>query len=324
MSSVPSSAPPGLRVLCVVMPGDDDAWAGALPALEASGEPSAWGPFVLERCSDQQSAARRLAEAPVDALLAGLPVSHWPGLSQAALNTAVVLVAETPVPEAAARLLAQGVQDLVSGAVALQPEALARALRLAVERKRLEREARKAYATDLATGLPNHAQLVEHMSHLLALREREPSPMALLVLRIEGLATTEKRLGRESANVLRRKVAVRLRAGVRASDVVASLGGDAFAVLLSAIEEPLHAHRVAQKLVGALHQPFSVTGQNVGVAVSVGTALYPADGKQADMLLRKASGTAAMTPAVGRAGFANHGELGGLPQAANDDDGSPA
>jgi len=313
-----SSSPAGsLRVLCVVTP-EDEPWAAALPALEGS----PWGPFVLERCADQPSAARRLAEAPVDALLAGGAAGQWPGLSQAALNTAVVLVVDAPAPEPAARALALGAQDVLARDVALQPGVLARALRLAVERKRLEREARRAYATDLATGLPNHAQLVEHMSHLLALREREPAPMALLVLRIEGLPTTEARLGKESANVLRRKVAVRLRAGVRASDVVASLGSDAFAVLLSAIEEPLHAHRVAQKLVHALHQPFNVTGMNVGVAVGVGTALYPADGKQADVLLRKASGTAAITPAVGRAGFVNHAERGGLPQAANDDDAS--
>jgi diguanylate cyclase (GGDEF)-like protein len=304
-------------VLCVLSPDDGD-WAAVLAALDGS----PWGPFVLEHCQDHASAVRRLAEAPVDVLLAGEAAAQWPGLSQAALNAAVVVLAAQPQPGAAARLLAQGVQDVVAADAARTPQALARALRLAAERKRLEREARKAYATDLATGLPNHAQLVEHMSHLLALREREPAPMALLVLRLEGLATTEVRLGRESANVLRRKVAVRLRAGVRASDVVASLGIDAFAVLLSAIEEPLHAQRVAQKLVNALHQPFNITGQNVGVAVGVGVALYPGDGKQADALLRRASGAAAVSPAVGRAGFVNHGEAGGLPQAANDDDAS--
>ena len=318
MTSIYSSNSPALRVLCVVT-GDDHDWMVALAAMEAS----AWGPFTLDRCTDHASAARRLAEAPMDALVGGPLAASWPGLSSAALNAAVVLVMPQPEPEAAVRLLAQGVQDVVTRDTVQRPEALARTVRLAVERKRLEREARKAYATDLATGLPNHAQLIEHMSHLLALREREPAPMALLVLRLEGLATTEVRLGRESANVLRRKVAVRLRAGVRASDVVASLGVDAFAVLLSAIEEPLHAHRVAQKLVDALQQPFSVTGMQVGVDVSVGTALYPDDGKQADALVRKASAAAAELPAVGRAGFASHGDHGDLPQAANDDDGSP-
>jgi GGDEF domain-containing protein len=91
-------------------------------------------------------------------------------------------------------------------------------------RKRLEQAARNAYATDLATGLPHQAQLLEHMTQLLALREREPAPMVLLVLRIEGLASGRGALGAEAANILRRKVAVRLRGGLRASDVVASIG----------------------------------------------------------------------------------------------------
>jgi diguanylate cyclase (GGDEF)-like protein len=306
-----------LRVLC--LPTDPSpGWEAALADLKDA----AWGPFEIERCAGYEAAAQRLAQGPVDAVLAALPATPWPGLSQAALNAAVVLVAPQGMsPDTAVRLLGLGVQDVLPATGVAQGDMLARTLRLAVERKRIEREARKAYATDLATGLPNHTQLVEHMSHLLALREREPAPMALLVLRLEGLLTTESQLGRESANVLRRKVAVRLRAGVRASDVVASLGGDSFAVLLSAIEEAAHAQRVVQKLSAALLQPFNVAGHSVGVAVGIGVSLYPQDGKQADALLRRATGAAAMTAATGRAGFANHLE-GDLPQAANDDDAS--
>jgi GGDEF domain-containing protein len=87
------------------------------------------------------------------------------------------------------------------------------------------------------------------MTHLLALREREPAPMAVIALRIEGLSGVAASLGRESANVLRRKVAVRLRASLRASDVVASIGNDAFVVLLAWIDSPADGERVAGKLV---------------------------------------------------------------------------
>ena len=195
---------------------------------------------------------------------------------------------------------------------------LARTLRLAIERKRIDLAARKAYAIDLATGLPNHAQLLEHMSHLLALREREPAPMALLVLRIEGLSTTESALGAEAANVLRRKVAVRLRAGLRASDVVASIGADAFAVLLAWIDAPADGMRVAAKLASALQQTFSVAGQDGRWRSASGVSQYPEHGKQADELLRRAIGQAAGMAAVGRAGFANRVERGAS-AAANDE-----
>ena len=68
----------------------------------------------------------------------------------------------------------------LDAALAQARGAQALALRQAVERKRLDAAARRAYSTDLATGLPNHGQLMEHMNHLLALREREPAVMALL------------------------------------------------------------------------------------------------------------------------------------------------
>ncbi|HET9644735.1 MAG TPA: GGDEF domain-containing protein [Burkholderiaceae bacterium] len=293
-----------LRVLCV-----------APLAWPLAQDPS----FVVETCPDHAAADQCLAQMPFDAVLAPVPATQWSGLSHAALSAAVVLVGDLAQ---AVRFLGVGVQDLLPHEEAVRPEVVARVLRLAVERKRIEHEARRAYATDLATGLPNHSQLIEHMSHLLALRERVPAPMALLVIRLEGLHTTESQLGRESTNVLRRKIAVRLRAGVRASDVVASLGNDAFAVLLSQIEEPEHAASVGRKLSKVLSEPFNVAGLQVAVAVALGVSIYPHDGKEADLLLRHAAGEATMSPAVGRAGFANRLE-GGLAQAANDEEVAP-
>jgi diguanylate cyclase (GGDEF)-like protein len=283
-----------------------------------------WGRFALRPCGSLGEASAALSAQPFDALLVMLQTSaelaefsHWQGLSSAVLDAGVVVVAQEFDVGLALRLIELGVQDVLPAPRATADE-LARVLRLALLRKRLERTARKAYATDLSTGLPNHAQLLEHMTHLLALREREPAPMALLVLRIEGLATTEHALGSEAANVLRRKLAVRVRAGLRASDVVAAIGNDAFAVLLAWIDAPDDALRVAGKLALALQQPVRVASQEQAVAVAVGVSQYPEHGKQADELLRRALGQASGGSAAGRAGFANRVERGGEP-AANDE-----
>ena len=283
---------------------------------------SAYGPFVVRTVPSLDELRFALDAQAYDAIVLhqaqadqlGTLVA-WPGLARAVLDCAVLVVAPEPASTDALRLVQLGVQDVLPPHEVHAP-ALARALRLAVERKRLERVARKAYATDLATGLPNHAQLMEHMSHLLALREREPAAMALLALRIDGLASTESRLGTESANVLRRKVAVRLRSGLRASDVVASVGVDSFAVLLAWIDNPGDGDRVAVKLAQALQRPFSVTGQDVAVAVRVGVAQYPEHGKDADSLLRRALGQAGTRAAMGRSGLSAH--AAGT-SAANDD-----
>ena len=267
---------------------------------------SAHGPFVSHAVPSLAALGEALGERGCDAVVIALGADEslaglaaWPGLSRAVLDAAViVLSADEPATGDALRLIRLGVQDVLPRSRA-QPQALELGVRLAVERKRVERAARKAYATDLATGLPNHAQLMEHMTHLLALREREPAAMAVLAVRLEGLASTEARLGSEASNVLRRKAAVRLRSGLRASDVVASVGADCFAVLLAWIDDQAAADGVAAKLAAALRRPFSVAGQELSLGVSVGVGQYPAHGKDADGLLRRALAHAAGAAPVG-------------------------
>lgn len=292
---------------------------GAQPTgLEAAG----WGDFQLRSCGDLDTAAVLLQQSPADALWVALPdaaalqaLLDWPSLSSTVLDCA--LVAGLARPEDGVALVRRGVQDLLPlGAPAGE---VARALRLGVERQRIQHAERGAWTTDVATGLPNHAQLIEHVSHLLALREREPAPMALLAVRVEGFATVQARMGGESAHVLRRKVAVRLRAGLRASDVVASIGPDSFAVLLAWIDAPGDARKVADKLIAALQRPFSLQGEAVAVGVALGISLSPEDGKDAHELLRRSVALAAAAPALGRAGYANFSERGAVP-AANDEE----
>jgi diguanylate cyclase (GGDEF)-like protein len=237
-------------------------------------------------------------------------------LPQAAFDSAVLVLAGESDEAVEDDLLSLGVEAVVSPD---EMAALPRAVRHAVLRKRVERAAHTAYATDLATGLPHQAQLLEHMNQLLALRERDPAPMVLLVLRVEGYAGAAARLGGEAANVLRRKVAVRLRSGLRASDVVAAIGPDAFGVLLGHLEVLSDGERVAAKLVHGLQQPLAVAGQLCQVAVAVGMSLYPTHGKDAETLLRRASAQAGSVATVGREGYAG-ASVHGPGAAANDEE----
>ncbi len=197
-------------------------------------------------------------------------------------RTAVVVATDQRDDAIEAALLEAGAQAIVD--VAAAPVALARALRHAVVRRRVEAAAQHAWATDLATGLPHEAQLVEHLTQLLALRERQPAPMALAALRV----AFDHGVGGASLDVLRRKLAVRLRAGLRASDVVAALAPDTYAVLMVQLKTPADAKRVVAKLLRALQQPLAVAGQTVRVAVRAGLALVPDHGKDAATLLARA------------------------------------
>src|SRR2546423_3557572 len=234
----------------------------AAPVLQPA---SASGPFAPERVESLDAGAALLAAERFDAVVIAArtvdarKLLTWPALSQAAEPALLVLTTDPPGAELATLLVRKGAQDVLPLATDAD-DALPRAIRLAVERKAQERLARKSSATDVMTGLPNQGQLLEHLSQLIALRDREPAPMALVVLRIEGLAAAEAQLGTEAAQVLRRKLAVRLRVAVRASDVVASIGADCFAVLLARFQDPQGADRLAAKLAAALRPPLAVAG----------------------------------------------------------------
>ena len=287
----------------------------------------AWGAVEVHTSASLDEAVLLLQQRRFDGLLLALPsarqaedLAAWAALSQAVQESAVVVVASgEPDAAMAARLMPLGVADLLSSAEAADAAVLSRRLALAVQRKALEQLAQKSQLTDLSTGLPNQTRLLDHLTHLFALREREPAPMALLALRVGGLARIESMLGLESANVLRRKAAVRLRSALRASDVVASIGRDAFGVLLAWIDSADDGQRVAAKLAQTLHRPFSVTGREVGITVSIGFSLYPEHGRDAETLLRRAVAQANLGAAEGQGGFATIGERGAAP-AANDDE----
>ncbi len=278
---------------------------------------SSYGPFVVNPLQTLADIADALHDSPCDALLIEVktPADYdkllaWPGLAHGVMDSAVVIVAPEPTPAQCIKLLQIGVQDVLAKRHA-SDDSLGRVLRVAIERKRMDASAKRAFSTDLTTGLPTHAQLLEHMTHLLALREREPAAMALIVLRLEGFRAAEAALGVEAANVLRRKAAVRLRAALRASDVVASLGGDMYGVLLAWIDAESDADGVARKLLSSLKQPFNVAGQDLPVMGTVGIGQYPAHGKDAASLMRRA---------VGQASNGNVSESGHvIAGAANDD-----
>jgi diguanylate cyclase (GGDEF)-like protein len=253
----------------------------------------------------------------VDAVLLDADSLVSEGLQQVSGDTAVLYISREVSPDTTLGWLHDGAQDILLPDE-LDATAMPRRVRAAIERHRLARSTRRAYATDPATGLPHQQQLIEHLSQLLAVREREPAPMALLALRIEGFQGVAAAHSQALADALRRKVAVRLRAAVRSSDVVAVLEGDVFGVLLASVLSPADAQRVGAKLVQLLLEPFAVAGRDLALAVALGVGQYPQDGQQPEPLLRAALGAAASTPVQGRVGMANFLESG-IAGAANDE-----
>ncbi|HEV3232807.1 MAG TPA: diguanylate cyclase [Candidatus Dormibacteraeota bacterium] len=161
-----------------------------------------------------------------------------------------------------------------------------------VERKRVEDELTKALQYqalhDPLTGLPNRTLFTDRLTQALLQHHRDSRRMALLMLDLDGFKEVNDRLGHHAGDLLLRDVSTRLREALRESDTVARLGGDEFAVLPAGTDGIAAAARTAEKLMGALRRPFQVDGRLVEVRASVGIAMCPEDGADADSLLRAA------------------------------------
>ena len=167
--------------------------------------------------------------------------------------------------------------------------------RKAAEESMNKRIAYLAYHDEL-TGLPNRAMFREHLDLALARAERHGTAIAVLNLDLNRFKLVNDSLGHAAGDQLLREAASRLAAAVRASDLVARVGGDEFVVLLADLEhgrEREVAELVARGIHEALELPFTISGAEFYIGTSVGIALYPSDTHgapqaDADGLLRKA------------------------------------
>ena len=140
---------------------------------------------------------------------------------------------------------------------------------------------------DLLTGLPNRALLIERLQQQLLRQPRTSESVAVLVMDLTDFKAVNDSLGHAVGDDLLKQIGPRLAASLRAADTIARLGGDEFAILLPGTDET-GAARVAQKMLAALEQAFPLEGEALDIGATVGVAVAPAHGTQAEQLLSRA------------------------------------
>jgi len=140
---------------------------------------------------------------------------------------------------------------------------------------------------DGLTDLANRVHLTERLTVALA-DEHERNDLAVLYLDLDRFKEVNDTLGHGSGDELLKHVAERLSECIRETDLVARLGGDEFAILQIGGEQPKDATALAARLLELIGNPFEIDGQQVAVGTSIGIAIAPSDGKEADHLLRNA------------------------------------
>jgi diguanylate cyclase (GGDEF)-like protein len=170
------------------------------------------------------------------------------------------------------------------------------------ERRRAEAKIVHMAQHDALTELPNrvlfHARLTEAMA-----RSRRGEACAVLYLDLDHFKDVNDTLGHPVGDALLRAVTQLLLREVRETDTVARLGGDEFAIVQSSVDQPQDATALATRLIEMFRPPFEVAGHQVMIGTSIGIAVVPDDGADADEIMKNADLALYSAKADGRARY---------------------
>ena len=149
-----------------------------------------------------------------------------------------------------------------------------------------QHEAERTVRQDLLTRLPNRFAFNEALDRALNRLARSGEEFAVLLLDLDRFKEVNDRFGHPAGDEFLVQVAARLQRCTRASEHVARIGGDEFALIMSNLTRPEDALAIAERFVAAFADPFLIEGYEVAGATSIGIVLAPRDGNSSHDLLK--------------------------------------
>ncbi len=171
------------------------------------------------------------------------------------------------------------------------------------ERKEAQQRLLKLAHFDTLTGLPNRSQFYEALNHAIAQAREHQWAVGVLFLDIDRFKTVNDTLGHPVGDELLRQFSNRLVDCLRMRDTIGRFGGDEFAAILMLSEGAHSAVAVVDKIRDALRGAFDLKGHEVTVTASIGIAIYPDDGDDADTLIQYADTAMYRAKEAGRDAF---------------------
>ena len=166
----------------------------------------------------------------------------------------------------------------------MQTQIVAHLSELNENRKALDHQARH----DTLTGLPNRRMFFDRLEHAIVSSRRSGKHLAVLFVDLDRFKDINDTLGHAAGDSVLVNFAELLKATVREVDTVARLGGDEFVILLDSINDPQQVMVVVRKLHDLFQGAMQVNGREIHVHASIGSSIYPEDGKDADELMQNA------------------------------------
>lgn len=156
---------------------------------------------------------------------------------------------------------------------------------------------------DSLTGLPNKVSFIDTIQHLIEKSQVSGHQVAILFFDLDNFKHINDGLGHEVGDELLMQVSSRLKECIRSHDVIAPsnhlalhdadeviarLGGDEFTLVLSKINSPEEAAKVATRILQKLSKPFVLHDNDVFISASIGISMFPKDGRTPEDLLKNA------------------------------------
>ncbi len=156
------------------------------------------------------------------------------------------------------------------------------------QQRRSEQILQHTTTHDALTNLPNRLLLLDRIKQSLTSAERHNNLLAVAFIDLDNFQNIHNSLGHHISDQVLQTVAQRLARCVRESDTIARLGGDEFVVSLPDIHSNVNLFQITRKMLAAIALPIEAEGRELHLTASIGIALYPEHGKDAEELMRKA------------------------------------
>jgi diguanylate cyclase (GGDEF)-like protein len=137
---------------------------------------------------------------------------------------------------------------------------------------------------DELTGLPNRSLFRQRLEHAVAKAERSGNQVLLVFFDLDNFKIVNDTLGHDAGDELLVQSTKRIKARVRASDVLCRLGGDEFVMVMEGAS-PQDGHRLVRDIIASFKESFDIKQQRVYCTLSIGVSVYPDDTKDPQTLL---------------------------------------
>jgi diguanylate cyclase (GGDEF)-like protein/PAS domain S-box-containing protein len=171
------------------------------------------------------------------------------------------------------------------------------------DRQQAENRMRHMANYDTLTGLANRSLLNDRLQQAILSAERHGTEVAVAFVDLDRFKFVNDSLGHHFGDRLLKMMSERLRGCVRECDTVARLGGDEFVLLVADDSGHIVVKQIMERVLSTVAEPWVIEEGEFNVTCSIGIAMYPSDGRDAEVLLKNADSAMYRAKEGGGGGF---------------------